>query len=389
MNHRLADIFVPKKVWALSVWCREDGEFWIKGALIERNKRSIRIIDENTEYVQLEKWKENNDFNLPGLVLAWGKGVLYRTVDLGLTADQALSRSVPGVDVTHFHRELSTFGTQALLAFCRNELIEDLRQELGKAGFSLFHFSLGPEVIGNNEALQEVKELAVGQIKLTNRSTEGIEIDQVTTDACGRIAYSDLEVYKDLEIPLWGTLSFMSGNHINNKWEDLVYKNATKQVGIVGVLALFVLLLGNLFLFQHLQGDVQQLQTEHAVHQNLYASIDTLQTDIAQKRELLRQTGGIASYDLIKVLDQIGRSVPRSVVLNKLDQAAPGSRVEFNKAIRFQLNKIHIEGQSSDEKELTEWLAELVELEEIEAVNIVGFDRSNKKGQFEIELVLI
>jgi len=88
-------------------------------------------------------------------------------------------------------------------------------------------------------------------------------------------------------------------------------------------------------------------------------------------------------------LDKIGASIPNKVLLNQLNYQPFLKNIKKGKEIRYQSQKIFIEGKSLDGAIFSEWISSLEQEKWIDKISVVNYGIGKKTiTEFQLNITL-
>jgi hypothetical protein len=184
-----------------------------------------------------------------------------------------------------------------------------------------------------------------------------------------------------------GTITTATELEEKTFFENLSIK---KGLTIVG-LSLLLFAIANFFFFDYLNSQNQILSGNYQSKTQLKNEYTALKTDLENKTKLLDDLGGMNKTFLSFYADEIGFSVPKSVLLTKIF-ISPLNEELFKKEsiLEFDKKSISVQGKTHSAVDFNKWVDQLKTSKWIEKIEIENYhyDSQNNQSVFNLKLVL-
>ncbi|WP_127019815.1 hypothetical protein [Flagellimonas beolgyonensis] len=146
----------------------------------------------------------------------------------------------------------------------------------------------------------------------------------------------------------------------------------------LGLGALLVLLLLNFVLFSHYRSKTLDMDTIASL-ENQSNLLNLTKDRIANKESKLNALMNSSNSKVTFYLDQIGNSLPASILLDKLDYQPLLKPVQDDKPIEMVQNTMIVTGLTNNKEEFTSWADDLEKMDWIKTIEIqsLEFDTKN------------
>lgn len=321
--------------------------------------------------------------------------ILSKKIETASTETKVILRTAfPNIALSDFYYEILRVGSYSYVNIARKKYIDSWLYKYTGAKISVIDFSLGNLTIKNLKDFIKEKTLFTTNAEITF----GLDtIDNIKKETVKEDQYSinDLVVSNTELLPLGGILSYYSKNSASLKHKELEEKYRHKRffdIGFKFALGfLFTLLLGNTFLFSHYQNKVATIKDELQLSNTYKTQLSFLQYKVDQKNRLLQSVESASNLKLSKYMDEIGLSIPHTILLSEiLYQPIKGSK-RADKPIVFDIKKINIKGTSKDDEAFAAWISLLEQKNWISNIETKAYGKGRKRkpaSSFEFSITI-
>lgn len=385
----------------------------LNALLIQRNKTTINIIDKIrlSNIIQLQNWIEKNNYNnQPILLLINGDKILHRLIDEQAHSNKELllKELIPNGSLNDFYLQEYKFDSgQAFISIARINYIDGILSQLNSIENNIINISIGPLPLFLTYKLilkQNTQQLYQADINnyhfaFTENGIAEYSISDYTNEIYNQsyLNFVNEEISSDHLLAYSSGISFLLSplsevniphtNAITNKNE--LYFNILSKNIIAGSLAVLfiILLVSSIFysLYSNKFDNTEQLlssyQTQLLIHRT-ELEIRNKENEVLQNYGLVNK-GNIAYY-----ADQITKTLPNGIYLNKLEIFPPKSNTEDAAEI-IETNRIIINGNCFSSSDIVDWSNQLKEYQWIDKLTINHYKQEdiNKLGSFCIEII--
>jgi Tfp pilus assembly protein PilN len=343
----------------------------------------------------------NND--IPVSLSLSGRGILHKKLTNPSGDDQKdLENILPNAKREDFYIQKFPIQQDVIFSLVRKQVLHDLLNLFKKSKLTVTHVVLGGFSVEGVLPLMklEATELILGghAIKFNNASIsdyryEKGEYQQGSVDIDGeRIPENLLVAYATGIQTLSGIDSLgVAADELASERSEHVHKRFFTAFG-TGVLIFFLaILIVNFFLFNHYNARYIQLSGSQIRFSDEKESLDSVSRKIAARQSFLNTAGWMKPSRVSYYADEIGGSVPPSILLTELavnPYQEQSTRAE--KKIVFDPDKIVVTGTCNRPTDLNPWIQSMKHMPWVNAVEIQNytFDNSSGKGKFIITLTI-
>ena len=167
--------------------------------------------------------------------------------------------------------------------------------------------------------------------------------------------------------------------------EFFAYQSLKKGIAFaLGFIFLIVLL--NFFLFDSMRNQKLHLNAQLQTGRSLLLNLEDVQKNVNQKEDFLRQSGLNHQSMLSYYSDRIVVDLPENVSLVSMELNPLKSKIKKGKEINYRVNRIVVEGKTSEPDELNNWIRQLKKQEWVSKVEKQEYFLRNKKQAAEFIL---
>ncbi|MGY0407589.1 MAG: hypothetical protein ACWIPJ_04440 [Polaribacter sp.] len=287
----------------------------------------------------------------------------------------------PNISLSDFYYEVYTTGTASFVSIARKEMVDTLISNYKKAGISVIDFSLGNIVIKNLEGFIANKTLFSSNAKIDFNENTIQEIHK-KLPLKERYLINDLEISNTDVLPLGGIIAYYSKNLSSIISKELKESYTQKHFFNLGLKAglgfLLCTLLINFIFFSSYRNQVGNLTRELQLSKTYKNQLNNLQNKVTQKKQLVKSVNSASKSKLSKYIDEIGISVPNTVLLTQIEYQPKNGIQKSEKKLQFESNKMFVKGTSKDNEAFTKWISVLEKTAWIKNISINEYGKGKK-----------
>lgn len=319
-----------------------------------------------------------------------GAGVLSRKVDEKPNYRQEL---IMNGDQNDFIFTSFSDGKNVAVSFVRKNVVELILTEIDEKKIHLLGFSCGPALY-----FSLVDDFKVNfDFKVCKKNKEIIDFQKSDQKSL-------TQEYNGQFVNQFEFIKLCALNAINDKLDgfeatgidycqdkksNFEQYRRFKTIGLSALIVLFLVVIANRFYQNHLQGEIAQLENELSLNDNNLAYLDRLESEKNRKLELVASAGVTSHHFLGHYLDEIGKSVPKSIKLTSLDLFPVEGKLKNKEKVKIKGETILIEGSTSSSTVLDDWMEYLNTLEWIGKVELTNYLKDEyEQGVFVLMLNL-
>ena len=300
------------------------------------------------------------------------------------TSSEALSivrTAFPTISIRDFYYEVLKNETHSFVSIARKEVVDTVISTYKKAGISVIDFSLGNIVIKNLHPFISNETVYSSNAKIDFDEHTLTEI-QKEIPPKENYKINDLEVSNTAILSLGGIIAYYSKNTSSSIYKELKERYGQKRffdVGLkVGLGFLMLLLLVNFLFFSSYRDQLGKLTGALQLSETYKNQLNSLQSEVTQKKQLVKSVNSASNSKLSKYIDEIGISVPKTILLTKIEYQPKNGIQKADKKLQFAANKIIIKGASKENEAFTQWISFLEKTPWIQNISINEYGKGKK-----------
>jgi hypothetical protein len=385
------------QVAGITVHYSKSDEYVISYALLKTEKNKIRIIKSGSGIFDFAMLADEIGKNTPVWINVTGRPVISRKL-LQDPGENYLHSILPNAKEAEFTVSIVREDSGEVYASAiRKENLTFLSEEIHSNGLKILGYSIGPALVGVivNSGLLDVETLKLpGYDILFEDSKLRDIIPKENKDKESYLIGKD-RVASDLIFPFATALSYLiSSSGYDNLVTDspvtdadsILFSKINRNFIVAALIFLFGLLLVNFMTFNFYSKQDETLTKQLSWQDDLFAQSDSLRREISIKKNLVDQMGLAQNTTYGYFADRIAATVPKGINLISMAINPPTSKIKTDKAIQFE-KLIRIKGESNGSMLLNEWIKDLGKYDWIKDIEIIGYEKTEDKGEFEINII--
>lgn len=365
--------------------------------ILKKQKKEFDIVDSGTclhiEEISLKLKKEQ-----PLSIVINNEQVLTKKVDGVIEPRKAVGIAFPNLNINEFHYETYQNNSDTFVSICRKNYVEGLIKEYENAKLNVIGFSLGNLGVSQLLPYIDQPELQTSNALLSIQDQKISDIKKIE-DLQERIyEINSLEINSSSVLGLAGILSyytnqFFTQTNFSEKIDFLQNNFRQKRVfdqGLkVGLGFIFILLLVNFLIFSNYRDKINILTNEIAVNESSKETFLTLKDKVDKKTKIVDEISNSSNSKVSSYLDEIGASVPNSVLLIQIHYQPLLKNVKKEKEIKYNYDEILIQGIATKGDAFSKWIASLEKETWIQNVTVLNYGTGKKsKTEFSLKITL-
>lgn len=371
--------------------------------LLSLKKGLLTIHDVKEKIDSLEQLREAVPTGVPVSLVINGRGIMHRKFSTEDSSEEkVLQTMLPNAKPADFYFQVLENGSQSFASIARKSVADALLNHFRAAQLQVICCSLGPfsatcllPMLSNINGFLAlggfhltIKENDITDFSSTAENTGSVlEIGNERVNSALALAYAAaFQVLVPGVNPVSALINYVDA-------ERSEFKNARtfKLMGWGILIFCLGILLINFICFTYLSEKNNLLLSKQASYQGMTSVLASLEKDVGEKEDFLRNAGWLLPSRTTLLSDRIGASVPVSVKLTALTiypmdekQSRTLKKEVFNTSI------VKIEGACSRPTDLNPWLSRMDVLPGISDANVTSYlyDTKERHGNFIITLHL-
>ncbi|MBA3970727.1 MAG: hypothetical protein H0X46_01020, partial [Bacteroidetes bacterium] len=336
-NIRFENIIKVKRVAGIEICLLPDGGYEINGVLLKRDKSQVFTEKKVAELKEIALLSTFVDPKSPVVLTLTGKGIIHRKVSVSEndSLQAILNKVLPNANIDEFYiQKQEGDAIPFYVSVIRKSSVDPIVEELNKnKSIHITECYLGPFLVNSiipliDTAVISNEHLYFSSHKLLIRESKIQEILISDVPPMPDILKVGDELLEGkLVVPFAAALSaFVDGSSGLINSESL--KNAKKEFkekqkfqlwGWSLLIATFIILLANYFVFDHYWKKQNDINSALQVNQSSLKRYELLNVEYTQKKEFLLENGLLENSRTSFYADKLAASVPASIQLLEME----------------------------------------------------------------------
>lgn len=376
------------------VHLKQDGSYDVRLLKLSLNKKLIQI-DVKKRYEGSLTKIITDPLTEPLAITLTGKGVLIKkTSRLDVISEGSLQHLFPAFKLAEFYVQHFLAGEHSFIAIVRKEIADAVIEVFKKQGVQIFMLSLGPFVVdqvipqinayegalkfdGHQVTLNADKEWSTYTYAADVKSGFPLKIDIETIQEEFLLAYATAFqfILNDKLDPI-----VADSDTLSEKLTELGAKLKFKKYGSLALFFFFGVLMLNFLVLSTYNSNNQELMSKAGQQSYIYENRQKLEEEVKGKENLVKKLGWNKGYSYAYLCDQIGRSVPKEVLLDELlINPLSGSAAGLIKETQLETGSMMIKGQTSSVYAINNWIYDLQQKSWVKNVQLEKYTADDQK----------
>lgn len=327
----------------------------------------------------------------PAFIQCVGTGVLSRKV---LFKENYRQELILNGDQNDFIFTSFSDEKQVAVSFVRKAVLQPLLNEIEEKKIHLLGVTCGPALFFGLNRNFDVNfdfhvALKEGGIDSFQKEKTNSLTHQFEGESLNQFDFTRLCVLNLLNNKVEGFDSF-GKTYCEEKRLNFNQFRRFKTMGFTALLLLLFVVIGNRVYQNHLQNTITELENDLNINQQNTAYLDRLISEKNRKLELIANAGVVSKHFLGQYLDEIGKSVPKSIQLTSLELFPVDGKLKNKERVKIQNQIVLIKGVTDKSVTLDNWMEELTEMKWVQKVELTNYIKNEYgKGDFTLFIELI
>lgn len=392
MWERLKDIWT-QLVWgdrfmAVHVHISDAGAYTITALTVTRKKEEIEITAQIGPDPSLHVLKDVSAMDIPTTVILTGKGIISKRIPRNVGSEEVqISEQLAAYGNTNVSHTVTENDNWLYVHVIRTDLLNTWLSRLEEAVIYPLHLCLGASSIWEVlPYLSDTTEVSTGHYRYVF-DDHGLDSIQDSDAPSGQYILGGDKVSGSILLPYAGIISLFKEaaqtptsvqGALESQWKEAYYQRATKQAGLIGIAAIFLILLVNTGLFMHLYGKRTDLEAELFTYQGKLSEVALLQQELKRKNEMVQASGTHTHGRFAYHADQVASVLTPDIHLTRLTVNPIQPLEARSDRVTVKTDVLEVEGNCRESSELDRWVTRLDTLDVVQGVHIQGFGK--KRG---------
>lgn len=376
-----------RRVQVVSIEFTERGNYY-HWAKLKRSKGEVIMVD-FSEKLDQDSIVHSIDSNIPIIIHFIGKGILSRVVE---QEEDYIENLLMNADPEEFYINSLDLEEKRYVSFARKSVINNALIPLEGFNDNILDIVLGPYYVFLNEIREKTQSTPMGSIRYEN----GIYSFDSSDSPMRPKFNGELLIHSFWAFTIgWGFLqgnldiSVFGSDERKQRRSNYRDKKQFRVIGIAAIVIFLIALVGNYFYQGYINERNTDLEAKIMVYSDNLKKIDQIDQEMLRKKQLIANSGIIRSNYFSTTLDQIGASLPSSIILDEIQIYPLHKKLKRNEKPSFNRKTIKIAGSTNSSENIDLWIEQLNELEWVDNVAILSFssDEEKKTSFFELKII--
>ena len=357
---------------------------------ISRKKGALEIMNSFT-FKTITEFSSKIKKGTPLYLVVNTPHVISKIVKKRMDNDLAtINNAFPTINLDAFYYEITSFGSQTMVAICRKEHITEVLDSFLDKKHEIVGFSLAFQQLYRTESFINKSIIKLPYTTLNKEtyqifskeknkpSIEEYDINGVTIKNTFLLSFS-AALSQFFQGPLLASNFIEKIDYLKNEYyQKRFFKLFSKAFGIF----ILSLLLVNFLFFNHYFQKIEALEQTTAINASNKEKLLKLSELVLKKEKLVDDVVSSSSSRSSMYLDQIASLLPNTLLLSSMNYQPVESKIKKNEAILFKLNVLEIEGYSKNDNDFSKWTEAIEKLNWVQEVAIENYGFENKTTSF-------
>ena len=310
----------------------------------------------------------------------------------------AVEQVFPGLNFENFFYQISKLKDLSYISVVKKQDVENYLAQLKKMKFNVGGFSLGPcslstivDYLKNDFIFTNTDKVVLNGVSDANLSISRKKDSSVSTYNINGLSVKNTEI-----MPFSGVLSFLtSSTTVASNFADVALNLQSEFANsrTFGILLrsslgfILLLLLSNFLLFSFYFDRVQLSKENLAFENKNKKNLTAVRNRVTEKEKKVNAVLSLSNSRTSFYLDELGASVPKSILLTELLYQPLTKPMQESKPIQLDENRILVMGTSISSEDFSSWITHLETIEWIASVETMDYDYKNKStSNFKIKI---
>lgn len=392
MVQAFANKYLIKEFYSIHVHISEN-ETVYHVLKLKKNKSKITILEQESIYGIDEVFKKVQK-DVPVILAFTGKKIISKIMAFEANyIDKILFNKDPeGYYILEYNKP-----TKVLASLVRKDDLDNYINTFLQKGYTILDFSIGPFILESLAPLLiEPKKIRTTEFEYDLTNTLLSIKDHTESDEIQEIQVGEDIIYNTHILGFAGFLSFLNPQGIEKNYqtdieayaESFTFKRAFTVLGKI-ILVVFLLLLSASYIVKSIYSQKSsEIQQEAMLNAQVLNQIATLKKDSEYKTSIIANSSLGSKHVLSFYIAKIAGDLPDAILLEKLEIFPAKRPINSNEKIHIEPNVIEIEGITSSNSSVTQWVESLNKYDWIKKVEVSSYAFVKNEYIFKLNLYL-
>lgn len=396
----LQNIYQSRYSIGLECNISSNGEFELSYAILERKRKAVVIVENGSSLKELNEFVSKYVNRLPINININGSGVLIKSFKLENDGDYKyyFNKVLPSSDFNEYYVQLNPVNNtrEVFVSVSKREVVNKVLSEIEKCGVFVYGLTLGPFIVNEiNEfgLLSHGEYNFAGYKVLIKNEIEYFLSERLELQSSRFYDISGQKVNSNLLISYLNALAYYlkirgqvilpESETLLNEFHDQIRFKRNLKFGMIGMLILLFL---NYAFFLLYSKKKEELMRETAGNASYTQEIKKSEEIINDKLKFLQKNVALNPIPLSFFGDEIGKSIPESMVLERV---CINPYMEGSEEIQdLQIGIIKVTGYVDKSVTFDRWITDLKLKKWVKSISKVEYKylSESDKGFFEVNI---
>jgi len=378
-----------------------DGGFSYSVVLLRKKGSEVQIVKREMDVETFDGLLGLLPKGIPVVLVIEGKGIVNRKLNTeNLTSEmEIVSRVLPNAKPIDFYIQKTAIKeNEIFLTLARRATVDEILDRFKKEKRFVIKVIFGPFLINHVASLLDEKYENINGKLGGYRMENGLikEIDIKSNQGTGRYRLGSELLSEDDIIAFAGAFSFFVEQAeisieipgVDDQREEFLFKRMFNIIGASLLLLVFVVLMGNLVLYQQYSKKSADLMDQLAINEDLIYELETVEGVLKSKEDFIGRSGFLQSSKLSYYADRLACTLPESIRLTKCDLEPLQKKLKNNEQPEFTNNQVRVAGLTNESTILNSWIKTINKEPWVKDVRVINYkqEKNADPGEFEIEI---
>ncbi len=324
--------------------------------------------------------------------------VLSKKIDGVHELNKAVSIAFPNIKSTDFAIEVLPQESHSFVTICRNSAIEKLLSNYADRQLNVIGYSLGNTIAATLLPYLTQDTIHSSNAKITIKNNLISSITKTTINTKQSYSINGLNISSKAVLSLSGILAYYTNINVTERNFTTTIealKDGFKQKRIFttsikfGLGFILLLLLINFLFYSSYRDNINTLSSKQQVNESYKEALTELNDEVTRKRNIVTDITATATSRVSFYMDEIGGSIPTSILLSQLNFQPLQKSIKATKEITIESDAILVSGKSRIPEVFSDWINLLENKKWIAKVSVLEYGTGSKsKTAFEIYIQL-
>ncbi|MGH1387338.1 hypothetical protein [Kordia sp.] len=275
------------------------------------------------------------------------------------------------------------------VSMCRKKMLDKHIAQFEAKKYHILDIAIGPFITYALRSFLSEKNIVSNQTKLVLSQDKLTDFEINTASEEEQYIIEDLK-FNGKDIALFAMVIqyhvqeevlSMETSFLTQNRTGYTFFNATKAVGVIGLVLLLSAILFGHFTLEKYQDVLAEKKAFTAKIAEASNTVALLEKEKKNKETIVATSGLFHPKFLTQYFYEIGNSVEKNIKLSEINITPLTKKMRDDKEVQFYKKQIHVKGITSNDSDFNHWITILTEKEWVQKIDIEAYaqDRNRKK----------